>query len=107
MEAIEPVAQTISTYGLYAIIAILCIVVVYLYKKVGDLEKELRAMLTAKATENASQAAEIARLLSQNTEVLKDNTEAFNRFQITLSEIKATIQLSMEHKPSLPANFGK
>ena len=49
MEAIQPVAQSISTYGLYAIIAILCVVVVYLYKEVGDLEKEVRATLDAKA----------------------------------------------------------
>lgn len=99
MEAIEPVAQSISTYGLYAIIAILCIVVVYLYKRVGDLEKEIRTMLSAKAAENSNQAAEMARTSTQMLEVLKDNTAAFNNFQTTLSEIKTTIQLSMERKP--------
>ena len=31
-------------------------------------------------------------------EVLKDNTTAFNNFQTTLSEVKTTIQLSMERK---------
>lgn len=94
MEAIEPVAQSISTYGLYAIIAILCFVVVYLYKRVGDLEKEIRTLLAAKATD----AAEIAKTSTQMMEVLKDNTAAFNNFQNTLSEIKTTIQLSMERK---------
>ena len=95
MEAIEPVAQSISTYGLYAIIAILCVVVVYLFKKTGDLEKEIRNLLAAKAAD----AAEMAKANAQMIEVLKDNTAAFNNFQTTLSEIKTTIQLSMERKP--------
>ncbi len=95
MEAIEPVAQSISTYGLYAIIAILCVVVVYLFKKTGDLEKEIRNLLAAKAAD----AAEMAKANTQMIEVLKDNTAAFNNFQTTLSEIKTTIQLSMERKP--------
>ena len=95
MEAIEPVAQSISTYGLYAIIAILCVVVVYLYKRIGDLEKEIRTLLASKATD----AAEMAKANAQMIEVLKDNTAAFNNFQTTLSEIKTTIQLSIERKP--------
>ena len=106
MDAIQPVAQSISTYGLYAIIAILCVVVVYLFKKTGELEKEVRSMLDAKAedrekhaTENANHAAELARSQAQMLEVLKDNTAAFNNFQTTLSEIKTTIQLLMERKP--------
>lgn len=95
METIEPVAHSISTYGLYAIIAILCFVVVYLYKRVGDLEKEIRNLLAAKATD----AAEMAKANTQMIEVLKDNTAAFNNFQTTLSEIKTTIQMSMDRKP--------
>lgn len=95
MDAIEPVAQSISTYGLYAIIAILCFVVVYLYKRIGDLEKEIRSLLATKATD----AAELAKAQTQMLEVLKDNTAAFNNFQNTLSEFKTTIQLSMERKP--------
>lgn len=94
MEAIEPIAQSISTYGLYAIIAILCVVVVYLFKKTGDLEKEIRTLLAAKAND----AAEMAKMSTQMLEVLKDNTTAFNNFQTTLSEVKTTIQLSMERK---------
>ncbi|MBQ9243012.1 MAG: hypothetical protein IJ165_07270 [Proteobacteria bacterium] len=95
METIEPVAHSISTYGLYAIIAILCFVVVYLYKRVGDLEKEIRNLLAAKAAD----AAEMAKANAQMIEVLKDNTAAFNNFQTTLSEIKTTIQMSMDRKP--------
>lgn len=99
MEAIEPVAQSISTYGLYAIIAILCVVVVYLYKKVGDLEKEVRATLDAKAKESTEHAAELAKSQTQMLEVLKDNTKAFTDFQAVLTELKTTIQFSMERKP--------
>ena len=95
METIEPVAHSISTYGLYAIIAILCFVVVYLYKRVGDLEKEIRNLLAAKAAD----AGEMAKANAQMIEVLKDNTAAFNNFQTTLSEIKTTIQMSMDRKP--------
>lgn len=95
METIEPVAHSISTYGLYAIIAILCFVVVYLYKRVGDLEKEIRNLLASKAAD----AAEMAKANAQMIEVLKDNTAAFNNFQTTLSEIKTTIQMSMDRKP--------
>ena len=99
MEAVQPLAQSISTYGLYAIIAILCIVVVYLFKKVSLLEREVRATLDEKAKENASHAVELAKSQAQMLEVLKDNTNAFNNFQTTLSEIKTTIQLLMERKP--------
>lgn len=95
MEAVEPVAQSISTYGLYSIIAILCFVVVYLYKRICDLEKEIRSLLATRATD----AAELAKAQTQMLEVLKDNTAAFNNFQNTLSEFKTTIQISMERKP--------
>ena len=49
MEAIQPVAQSISTYGLYAIIAILCVVAVYLYRQGNEIEKEIHKILKERA----------------------------------------------------------
>lgn len=89
METITPVAQSLSTYGLYAIVAILAIVVVYLYKRVSDLEKELRTTIQTNASESS-------KLIIQTTEALKDNARAFTEFQTTLSELKTAIQFAME-----------
>lgn len=89
MESVTPIAGALSTYGLYAISAMLLIAVVYLFKQQRELEKELRENLSKYASENA-------RLLEHTTEALKDNSEAFKDFQNTLIELKQTVQLSLE-----------
>lgn len=102
MEAITPMAQSISTYGLYAIVAILSVVVVYLFKQQMALEKELRTTVKQNADETTKlltqNASEQAKLLSQTTDALKANTQAFQEFQNTLQDLKMTIQLLMERK---------
>ena len=104
MEAVTPMAEALSTYGLYAIVAVLAVVVVFLYKRVADLEKELRTTIQANANESSKQltqnASETAKLLAQTTEVLKDNTRAFIEFQSTLAELKTTLQVAMEKMKS-------
>lgn len=89
MQEISEGAQALSTYGLYTIVAVLSVVVVFLYKRVSDLEKELRTTLSQAAAENS-------KLLAQTTEALKDNTKAFGDFQTAISELKTTVQLAME-----------
>lgn len=96
MEAVTPMAQAISTYGLYAIVAVLAVVVVFLYKRVAELEKELRCVIQQNAKESSEKASENATLLAQTTEALKDNAKAFSDFQATLAELKTTIQVVME-----------
>lgn len=89
-------AGSLSTYGLYFIVAVLAAVVVFLYKRVSDLEKELRENLKTNADVTSRAAAETAKLLAETTEALKDNTTAFNGFQTTLADLKTTVQLAME-----------
>lgn len=89
MQEISEGAQALSTYGLYTIVAVLAVVVVFLYKRVVDLEKELRTTLS-------STASETSKLLAQTNEALKDNTKAFCDFQVALMELKTTVQLALE-----------
>ena len=99
MTEITEGAQTLSTFGLYAIVAVLASVVIFLYKRVADLEKELRTTL-------AQTASESSKMLAQTTEALKDNTTAFINFQTTLSELKSTVQLAMERLRRFLARLG-
>lgn len=96
MDTVAPLAQSISTYGLYAIIAVLCVVVVYLFRRQNALEKEMRDTIRSNAEEGKSYASEVARLMSQTTDALKDNTKAFNDVQTALADMRTALQLAME-----------
>lgn len=100
MNEIAQGAQTLSTYGLYAISVALVAVVIYLYKKVSDLEKELRTTIKQYADDATKQqvttATEMARLITQTNETLNDNSKAFNSFQETLNDLRMTVQLVLE-----------
>ncbi|MBQ9243532.1 MAG: hypothetical protein IJ165_10000 [Proteobacteria bacterium] len=96
METVAPLAQSISTYGLYAIIAVLCVVVVYLFRRLNALEREMRDTIRSHADDGKAYAAEVARLLSQTTDALKDNTKAFNDFQNAVADMRTALQLAME-----------
>lgn len=100
MNEIAQGAQTLSTYGLYAISVALVAVVIYLYKKVSDLEKELRTTIKQYADEATKQqvatATEMARLITQTNKTLNDNSEAFTSFQETLNDLRMTVQLVLE-----------
>lgn len=96
METITPVAGALSTYGLYAICAILLVAIIYLFKMQKELESTLRENLKKYAEDNAKYASENARLLEKTTEAFKDNAQAFNDFQNALSELKQTVQLALE-----------
>ncbi len=96
MNEISQGAQALSTYGLYTIVAVLAIIVVYLYKRVSDLEKELRNTIVSNSSEITKNAVETARLLEQTNDALKDNTAAFNNFQHTLSDLKGALGVAME-----------
>ncbi len=96
MENIAPVAGTLSTYGLYAVCAILLIAVVYLFKQQRELEKELRDNIGKYAEENAKYAAENAKLLIQNTEAMNKCAELISGLQSAVSELKYAIQVMTE-----------
>lgn len=93
-------AQTFSTYGLYAVSVALVAVVIFLYKKVNELEKELRTTIKQNADDNnkihVQMASENARLIAQTSEALKDNTKAFIDFQEALNSLKVTVQMLLE-----------
>lgn len=100
MNDIAQGAQTLSTYGLYAVSIALVSVVIYLYKKVGELEKELRTTIKTNADESTKlhvqMASENSKLLAQTSEALKDNTKAFLDFQEALNSLRVTVQLLLE-----------
>lgn len=93
-------AQTFSTYGLYAVSVALVAVVIFLYKKVNELEKELRTTIKTNADESTKlhvqMASENSKLLAQTSEALKDNTKAFLDFQEALNSLRVTVQLLLE-----------
>ena len=92
MEQITPVAGALSTYGLYAICAMLLIAVIYLFKQQREMEEEMREKLL-------DYAAKTSQTLERSIETIKANTETIKEFQNTLSELKQTVQLSAErHK---------
>lgn len=99
MEAVQPVAQSISTYGLYAIIAILCVVAVYLYRQGNEIEKEIHKILKERAEESNKALIETTHVISQNTEAFKLHTQAFKELQDVVLELKTTIQIMKERKP--------
>lgn len=82
MENLSPVAGAISTYGLYGIIAILCLVVAHLYKRVTLLEKEMRDQLVKFQKEQAEREerrrAELTQLINTSNAVTERNTTALN-----------------------------
>lgn len=71
METVAPLAGTISTYGLYAIVAVLTVAVVYLYKLHGALEKEFREMLKTTIGENKQVIAENTRVVTEATRLIE------------------------------------
>ncbi len=79
MDAVAPAAQTLSTYGLYAITTALVIVVIYLYKRQIEIEKEFRAHLEKNAQNFADNTAEMAKLVLQTTNVISKNTRVLQR----------------------------
>lgn len=75
-------AAAISTYGLYAIIAILIGVVAHLYKRVTALEKEMREQLIESQRERAERderiRAEITALVTVSNATVERNTAVLN-----------------------------
>ncbi len=65
-------AQTLSQYGLYAIVAALTVAVVYLYKRTVSLEKEMRTTLIDMHKTQSEMIAQARETISKNTEAIDD-----------------------------------
>lgn len=94
MEAVETLAQSLSTYGLYTIIAILCFVIVHLYRRVNALEKEVRDAISKSASEAKTVATETAKLLSQTLQTIETNTKSLDSIQTLITEIRTEYRFS-------------
>lgn len=70
METVAPLAGTLSNYGLYAIVALLVVAVVYLFKRQSALEKEIRDLLTSTINENSRVIGEATKIIEAQSEVL-------------------------------------
>ena len=84
MEAVQAAAM-LSQYGLYAIVAMLCLVTVHLYKKHGDLEAEMRTILTANAKDTA-------KLLVEATEAIKQSNMAIREINGVVLQMKVLME---------------
>ena len=67
-------AAALSTYGLYAIVAILLMAVMHLYKEHNRLVEEIR-----KTSKDDNK--ELAKLLAESNEVIKRNTQTMERIE--------------------------
>lgn len=75
METVAPLAGTISTYGLYAIVAVLIIAVVYLFKQQNALEKEVREMLQTTINQNNQVLSENSRVIGEASKLIEAQGE--------------------------------
>ncbi len=83
-------AQTtvmLSQYGLYAIVAILCACVVYLYQRIAKLEDKFREALEKHAEIKAKLTAETKDALRESTEAIRQNTIALSKIDANGSGI--------------------
>lgn len=71
----------LSEYGLYAIVAMLCFVSIHLYKKQGELEKEMRGIL-------GSSAKDTAKLLLEATEAIKQSNDAIKEMNASVTQMR-------------------
>lgn len=74
MQEIQPLAAAIGTYGLYTIIACLVVAVVYLFKKINDLHKEIQNILQQQLKDQAD-------VLTKCTRALEDSSKALENIQ--------------------------
>ncbi len=72
MQEIQPLAAAIGTYGLYTIIACLIVAVVYLFKKINDLNKELQTILQQQIKDQADVLAKCTRALEDSSKALEN-----------------------------------
>ena len=80
MEVITQGAGALSTYGLYAVCAVLALVVVHLYRKVDRIQEELKGAMIRHSESETKNADELRELVKQTQEIIKANTAAFEEF---------------------------
>lgn len=79
MEPVTTLATTLSTTGLWAIIAILCVAVMYLFKEIGSLNKEMRQLQTTFYNKLEDTTERV-------TKAMDDNSKALSELRETLKE---------------------
>lgn len=86
----EPVqtAMMLSEYGLYAIVAMLCFVSIHLYKKQGELEKEMRCILGASAKDTAQLLIEATNAIKQSNEAIKEMSGSITQMKYFMENCK-------------------
>ena len=72
MNEINSLATSLSTYGVYSIVGVLCVCVVYLFKQVNMLHQQIQQLLTDLATKTT-----IA--LEKSNETIEKCTKALDK----------------------------
>lgn len=80
MEAVQTAAM-LSSYGLYALVSMLCFVSIHLYKKQGELEKEMRGIL-------GNNVRDTAKLLMEATEAIKQSNDAIKEMNASVTQMR-------------------
>ena len=71
MQEVTTLASSLSAYGLYTIVALLVVAVVYLYKKVNDLQREVKSILQDQLKDQVELNARCTRALEDCTKALE------------------------------------
>lgn len=72
-------AQILQDYGPWGLMALLCLVVIHLYKQQIALAKEMRTTIEKYAADTAGLHAQTLEELRRSRECVERNTEAFNK----------------------------
>lgn len=91
MDAMQTTAL-LSDYGLYAISGLLVACVVYLYKRIGDLEKEMRSFLERHIDSRSKMLAETANALKNSTEALYESNAVLKQTSETLIKLSTATE---------------
>lgn len=75
MMEVANTAAALSTYGLYAIVAVLLLAVMHLYKEHNRLVDEIRKNMQ-------DDNKELSKLLAESNEVIKRNTQAMESLEL-------------------------
>lgn len=88
-QIVESGAHVLSTFGLYTVITVLCLVIIYLYKRISDLERELRASMTRHLEDTT-------RLLAMASDAIAHSNETMSKFGESLADLRTAVNLAVE-----------
>ena len=71
MDQVAPLAGALSSYGLYAIVAVLVVAVVYLFRQVNQLHAQIQQILIDTAKTATDMTTKVTIALEQSTKTIE------------------------------------